>query len=44
MYLLIILIFALLMFGVNYMKKLNISFNVRVISALVVGIVLGIVL
>ena len=44
MYLLIILIFALLMFGVNYMKKLNISFNIRVISALVVGIVLGIVL
>ncbi|WP_296255349.1 cation:dicarboxylase symporter family transporter [uncultured Ezakiella sp.] len=44
MYLLIILIFALLMFGVNYMKKLNISFNIRVISALVVGIILGIVL
>lgn len=44
MYLLIILIFALLMFGVNYMKKLNISFNVRVISALVVGIIFGVVL
>ena len=44
MYLLIILIFALLMFGVNKKKKLNISFNIRVISALVVGIVLGIVL
>lgn len=43
MYLLIILIFALLMFGVNYMKKLNISFNVRVISALVVGIIFGVV-
>ena len=44
MYLLIILIFALLMFGVNYMKKLNISFNVRVISALVIGIIFGVVL
>lgn len=44
MYLLIILIFALLMFGVNYMKKLNISFNIRVISALVIGIIFGVVL
>lgn len=33
-----------LMFGIKYMQKLNMSFNVRVITALVVGIIFGAIL
>ena len=34
----------LLMYGIRYMKKLNMSFNVRVVTALVVGIIFGAIL
>ena len=44
LYLFIILAFVVLMYGISYMKKLNMSFNVRVITALVIGIVFGVVL
>lgn len=44
LYLFIILAFVVLMYGISYMKKLNMSFNVRVITALVVGIVFGVIL
>ena len=32
------------MYGIKYMKNLNLSFNVRVVTALVIGIVFGAVL
>lgn len=44
LYLFIILAFVVLMYGISYMKKLNMSFNVRVITALAIGIVFGVVL
>ena len=38
--LLIVLAVAVFMYGIKYMKNLNLSFNVRVITALILGIVL----
>lgn len=40
----IVLVFLLLLYSISYMKKLNISFNVRTITALVIGIVFGAIL
>lgn len=42
--LLIILIFLALLFGIGYLKKLNISFNARVLIALAIGIIFGVLL
>lgn len=39
--LLIIAIFACMLFAIGYMKKLNLSFNARVLIALSVGIIFG---
>lgn len=39
--LLIIAIFACMLFAISYMKKLNLSFNARVLIALAVGIIFG---
>lgn len=39
--LLIIAIFACMLFAIGYMKKLNLSFNARVLIALAVGIIFG---
>ncbi|MDO5716855.1 MAG: cation:dicarboxylase symporter family transporter [Tissierellia bacterium] len=37
----IVLLFVALLFAIRYMKKLNLSFNVRVVSALAAGIIFG---
>ncbi|MFR9302643.1 MAG: cation:dicarboxylate symporter family transporter [Fenollaria massiliensis] len=42
--LLIIAIFACMLFAIGYMKKLNLSFNARVLIALAVGIIFGVLL
>ncbi|MGP1438732.1 MAG: L-cystine transporter [Treponema sp.] len=42
--LLIVLAVAVCMYGIKYMKTLNMSFNVRVITALVLGIAFGAIL
>ena len=42
--LLIVLAVAVLMYGIKYMKNLNLSFNVRVITALILGIAFGAIL
>lgn len=42
--LLIIAIFACMLFAISYMKKLNLSFNARVLIALAVGIIFGVLL
>ncbi|WP_294795353.1 cation:dicarboxylate symporter family transporter [uncultured Fenollaria sp.] len=39
--LLIIAIFAAMLWGIGYLKKLNLSFNARVLIALAVGIIFG---
>lgn len=42
--LLIIAIFACMLFAIGYLKKLNLSFNARVLIALAVGIIFGVLL
>lgn len=42
--LLIIAIFACMLWAIGYMKKLNLSFNARVLIALAVGIIFGVLL
>lgn len=40
----VILVFAVLLAGLVYLKKMNLSFTVRVIAALVAGLIFGVVL